>query len=382
MLNFVNNSSDFLEEQLKQATRIDIQSLCLFRIIFCLFILFFKWSNFSWLGTIPNAFYNPPILSLSSLFSSFPHQLFFYGIDLLIAIFTITLLIGLATRFSTFSLLLLLIIANSFQYSLGKIDHGAVLYLCVLLVMCFKDWGRYISVDYFFFNKTRDLPEPSLPQENLWLLAILIAFSFFSAGFGKALIWVDFDLSTSGFLSWLYTGYFSFGRTHLLAPLIVGLDLPLLWELVDTSAVIFELGFLIAMFWRKAWYVWLTIACVFHLSNILLLNIPFNANAIAYLAFIPWSQLGWFRPSLISLFRRWIWLLFSCWALTLSLSLSLGHSFSGLAYYLGALLGIPIAGLWLSCLLWISCLALFTWVIVTGKQDYPPKPVNFQSKTH
>lgn len=374
MLNFVSRPLDVLEKRLRQATLIDSQSLCLFRVVFGLFILFFKWQSFRWIGTVPEAFYNPPILSLSSLFTDFPHQAFFNGIDFLIAIFTIALLIGLLTRLSTIALLVLLIVANSFQYSLGKIDHGSVLYLCVLLIMSFKDWGRYVSADNFFFYKNRALSSSSKPQENLWLLAVLISFSFFTAGFSKALVWIDFDLSTSGFLSWLYSGYFSFGRTHLLAPFIIGIDLPFLWELVDMSAVIFELGFLAAMFWRKAWYVWLTIACFFHLSNTLLLNIPFNTNAIAYLAFIPWSQLGQFSLDLLSSFRRWSWLLFSCWALTLSLSLSSNHSFSGLAYYIGERFGVPTAGLWISCLLWASCLGLFIWVIVTGRQNYPPPP--------
>lgn len=370
MLNFISNSLDFLENRIKQVTHIDSLSLCLFRIVFGLFTLCFRWQSFRWIGSVPDAFYNPPIVSVSSLFSSFPHTFFFYTIDFCLAIFTITLLIGFFTRFSTIALLVILIVANNFQYSLGKIDHGSVLYLCVLLTMALKDWGRYLSVDYFLFHKQQNLSPFSKPQENLWLLAVLISFSFFTAGFGKALTWIDFDLSTSGFLSWLYSGYFSYGRTHLLAPFIIGINVPLLWELVDFSAVIFELGFLIAMFWRRAWYVWLAIACFFHLSNGLLLNIPFNTNAIAYLAFIPWSQLSSFNRVLIHSFRRWIWLLIVLWTLTLSLSLSVGHAFNGLAYYLGESLNIPTATLLASCVLWICCLCLFIWIITTGKLDY------------
>lgn len=373
MLKFVSNSLDYLEERVKQTTRVDIPSLCLFRIVFGLFTLFFNWHSFRWIGQIPDAFYNPPILSLSSLFSGFPHPTIFYGIDFLIAIFTLTLLIGLFTRFSTVSLLILLIIARSFQYSLGKIDHGSVFYMCVLLVMCFKDWGRYVSADSLLFHKKQGPSAPSHTQDNLWLLAVIVSFSFFTAGFGKALAWIDFDLSTSGFLSWLYSGYFSFGRTHLLAPLVVGIDAPLLWEIIDASAVVFELGFLLAMFWRKPWYVWLTIACFFHLSNALLLNIPFNGNAIGYLAFVPWSQLGQVSRILINSFRRWVWLLFFLWALTITVSLT-ESSFYGIAYYLGERLALPVAGLLISCILWIGCLALFTWVNVTGKLNYfiPP----------
>lgn len=39
-------------------------------------------------------------------------------------------------------------------------------------------------------------------------LGILIAFGFLTAGWAKAFSWIDFDLTTSGFLSWFYSGYF------------------------------------------------------------------------------------------------------------------------------------------------------------------------------
>ena len=35
------------------------------------------------------------------------------------------------------------------------------------------------------------------------LMALLVAFGFFSAGLPKALKWIDFDLSTSGVRSWV-----------------------------------------------------------------------------------------------------------------------------------------------------------------------------------
>lgn len=380
MLNFVSNSLDSLEAQAKQATRIDALSLCLFRVVFGLFTLFLRWPSFRWLSTVPDAFYNPPIFSLSSFFSGFPHAFVFYSLDCCLSVFIVALLIGLFTRFATVALLITLIVANSFQYSLGKIDHGGVLYLCVLLIMSFQDWGRYFSVDALLFRERNVPQDSSRPHKNLYFLALLIAFSFFTAGFGKALAWVDFDLSTSGFLSWLYSGYFSYGRTHLLAPFIVGLELPLLWELIDYSAVLFELGFLLAMFWRRAWYVWLALGCFFHLSNSLLLNIPFNTNAIAYLAFIPWSQIGLFGHGSFHTFRRWIWLLLFLSATALVLSLSLGNSFSGLAYSLGEWFSIPTLGLLISCVLWIACLFLFIWVMATGKLNYPLTPCASQPK--
>ena len=193
------------------------------------------------------------------------------------------------TRSSTILLLTLLLIGNSFQYSLGKIDH-VILYPCVLFVMCFQNWGECFSVDSLRKGQHENVGDPLSKTANLSLLGIFIAFGFFTAGFGKALSWVDFDLSTSGFLSWLYRGYYNFGSDRLLAPLAIQINLPLLWELVDYSAVIFELGFCVAILGRRSWYRWLTMACLFHLMNCLLLNIPFNHNTLAYLAFVPWAR--------------------------------------------------------------------------------------------
>ena len=263
-------------------------SLCIFRVVFGLFTILFLWRRYAWLGTVPDAFFKPPIFSLAALFNSFPPAAFFQFIDIAVGVCTLTLTLGCLTRVSTVLLLLLLLVGNSFCFSLGSINHE-IFYLCVLLAMCFQDWGKMFSVDALLRGRTA-IVETTRPTTSLWLLIILIAFGFFTSGYGKALNWIDFDLTTSGFLAWFYSGYFTLGRNQLLAPLVLKIHAPLLWEVLDMSAVVFELGFLVAMWTRRSWYAWLTIACLFHVANCLLLNIAFTANAVAYLAFVPWSQ--------------------------------------------------------------------------------------------
>ena len=279
-----------VEFRLKSVGRIDVESLCIFRVMFGLFTILLFWRRYAWLGAVPDAFFKPPIFSLAALFNSFPPAAFCQFIDIAVGICTLTLTLGCLTRISTVLLLLLLLIGNSFYFSLGFINHE-ILYLCVLLVMCFQDWGRMFSVDALLQGRTATA-ETTRPMTSLWLLIILIAFGFFTSGYGKAFSWIDFDLTTSGFLAWFYDGYFTLGRNQLLAPLVLKIHAPLLWELLDISAVVFELGFLVAMWTRRSWYAWLTIACFFHLANCLLLNISFTANAVAYMAFVPWSQLS------------------------------------------------------------------------------------------
>jgi len=140
MLTSISSYFDWIEGKIRKATQIDLKSLCCFRVVFGLFVMLFLWSKYAWLGAVPDAIFSPPMLSLASLFREFPSPFFFHAIDLAIGISTITLTIGLFTRLSTVLLLTLLIIGNSFSYSLGKIDHS-ILYPCVLLTMSFQDWG-------------------------------------------------------------------------------------------------------------------------------------------------------------------------------------------------------------------------------------------------
>lgn len=120
--------------------------------------------------------------------------------------------------------------------------------------MIFMDWGRFLSVDSLIRKRKRSLSvdKTQTASTHLSMLGILIAFGFLTAGYGKALNWIDFDLSTSGVLSWLYNSYFTLGRDELLAPYAIQIESRWLWEITDLSGVLFELGFLVALFWRRA----------------------------------------------------------------------------------------------------------------------------------
>jgi len=112
----------------------------------------------------------------------------------------------------------------------------------------------------------------------------------FTAGFDKALHWINFDLSTSGFLSWFYGGYYTLDRKLLLAPLVLKLH-PHLTKVLDFAAVALELSpFLFLLAGRTAWRAWLLIATCFHLANALVLNIPFYFHVIVYLPFVALSR--------------------------------------------------------------------------------------------
>ena len=260
-------------------------SLGFFRILFGLFMLVFMTPHTRWLANVPQAFFDPPYLSLANLLPSFPPEGFFLMLDLgaILALGLITL--GVKTRLSTGMFVLLSLTGKNFIYAFGKIDHDILVY-ALAACMIFSGWGRHYAL----------LPDkPSrfdAPRLALSLLAVFVAFGMFTAGFQKAFLWLDLNPATSGFLKWFYSGYYAHGRTALLAPLVPQVPTSL-FELADIVAVLFELsGFAFLLFGRRAWLGWLSMAAFFHLINTLTLNIAFHQHVLVYLAFVNFAGLG------------------------------------------------------------------------------------------
>ncbi|MGB3586645.1 MAG: hypothetical protein WBA23_08905 [Tunicatimonas sp.] len=175
-----------------------------------------------------------------------------------------------------FTFLIIYFFANTFAFGFGKIDHVILLPL-TLLCFSFSNWGTMYALK----------PDRRLPFHNssLGILGIFISFGMFTAGFEKLLVWVDFDTSTSGFLNWFYSGYFGYGRQLLLADWVFYLP-KLVIEAMDYLAVVFELSaFLWLIRGPFSWRIWLLCACAFHLTNTLLLNIPFYIHVPVFAAF-------------------------------------------------------------------------------------------------
>lgn len=288
----------------KSEYRIDGNSLAFYRILFCVVFGLVLAPSYSWIGEVPKAFYDPPLLSFAALFDTFPAKSFFQFLDAVIRISLVLVALGFFTRVATGTLLVALLVGNNFQYSFGKIDHS-VFILCVLFVMLVVNWGQSLSIDQMLYKRQWQ------SVSSIWLLAVFLAFGFFSAGLGKAVSWLDFNVDTNGFLRWLYSGYYTLDRRELLAPTAISIRPLWIWEFADIIAVVFELGFMVALLRRRVFVAWLLLACFFHLSNCLFLNLPFTAYSICYLVFVPWSKL---IPQVATLDRLplWGWIAIGC----------------------------------------------------------------------
>jgi hypothetical protein len=278
-MSFVERSLTICWQRLEDTCSNDARSLGLFRIFWGMYILLFVAPYSAFVGQVPQSFYNPPVLSLAFLFAGFPPYWLMLAGDLVRIWLVVLITIGIKTRLCTIVLCLLTFILTNFVYSFGKIDHDGLVW-AVALCLAFTDWG----VPYALLPDRRINPKAA--ARALATAGILIAFGMFTAGFDKALHWINFDLSTGGFLSWFYSGYYTLDRNLLLAPFVLKLP-PQSFKILDYAAVAFELSpFFFLLAGRAGWRAWILVATCFHLANALLLNIPFYIHVLVYLPFV------------------------------------------------------------------------------------------------
>ena len=261
------------------------EGLALSRIFFAAYFLITGIPTFSWVSRNPPGFFDPPQLSVANMFATFPSTGIMRTLDLLICVLLIFLLVGYKTRTSSILLTVAWILGNSFRFSFGKIDHS-IMAVVTPAVMAFSGWGAVYSID----AKLRK----AVPRINAWpltLLAMLLAFGYFSAGFPKLLAWADFDLTTHGVRSWLVDGWYQLDRRKLLAPLAMRIHNPYVWEAMDLMAVVFECSFFLSLTRRGLFRAYLVVAIMFHLVNVLMLNIGFLTLLPVYVVFAPWERI-------------------------------------------------------------------------------------------
>jgi len=284
-MNLINTFFENISHRIDKNISISNESSSLFRMILSLYLFLFIDRDVIWLSYVPETLYNPLYLNISRVLGSFPPKYFLVFCTYLNLICMLCIGLGAKTRFFSRLYVLLFIITSSFTYSFGKIDHGILLPITILC-LSFSNWSTLYAL----------LPDKTSPYhiKSYHVLALCLVFGMASAGLGKLIVWLDFDLNTNGFLSWFYQRYFSINSRYLLADIVFHFP-PILLEGFDYAGIIFELS---AMFFllksKKSWLIWLISAITFHITNTLLLNIPFWANSILYFSFI----IGHYKPNI------------------------------------------------------------------------------------
>ena len=272
LLNF-KQLYQLLWERIIASSELSDSTLRACRILLPGLYLCFYLPSYNWITDMPDAWFNPAPLSIAIFFTSFPELWLLQVTQTLLILSAALLMAGFRPRLSGLLFCGLHLFITSFEYSAGKIDHVAHLFLLCFFSFSLGNWGG---------NEPRRF---KLPIPCGTLLALLLAFGMFTAGFEKAIRWIDFNINTSGFLSWYFSGFYNLGRDALLAPFVsqvpkIGL------ELMDYSAVAFELSpFICLILGRRYWIAWCAIACTFHAGTTMLLNISFPYQLFGYVPF-------------------------------------------------------------------------------------------------
>lgn len=273
------------------ATAVPATSLSVFRWVIGLFQLLVYVPFVAWIDDVPHGLFDPPQFSLAYLVGGFPPAPFFAVLDIVAVLALVAMTIGWRTRAATLVVVVTRLVGTTFTYSFGKIDHTDIMLTWLLMALAFSDWGEHYTLAGALRQATA-APNPDertrrerRPSKPLAMFATVLAFGMFTAGFPKLRVWVDFDLSTSGVLSWFYPNRLTLGRDGLLDDLLPGVPAILL-ELTDYFAVCMELTAVVFLLvGRRAWLGYLAVATAFHLANVLVLNIAFAGQVITYLVF-------------------------------------------------------------------------------------------------
>jgi hypothetical protein len=283
--NFLRRS----EQSLVESYALSARDLGIYRILYAAFVLLAVVPVAAWIPSAPRAFLNPPT-GPAALFTNAPPSGVILGLNLLLTLFAALLLVGWRTSFASVGTGLTLLALDSWRYSLGKIDHD-ILLVVAPLVLGFVGWGRALSIDATR-RSTADTSQGG-SQAEAWpvaLFALLVGFALFTSGWAKATTgWLNPDLKcTYGHLA---TNYLVTGRETWAARLALPIQSAWVWKAADWATVALELVVLPAALRRRSFCLVLALVTVFHVGVMLLFDIPFRVNVIAYGAFVRFTDL-------------------------------------------------------------------------------------------
>lgn len=287
--------------------KVSPEGLGLYRIFCGLFLLLFLLppAGIYWfISSLPHTFFQPPPGPMA-LFNGFPSHSVLLLLHTLLILSICSMTLGWHTKKSSILTGVLLLAIKGFVYSVGKINHDFLI-IIVPVLMAFSGWGKGYSIDNLLKRN-----DQKIEGWTLTLLALFIGFMFFTAGFSK-LIGGWLDVESQAALGHVFKQYYVVERQDFLAGFVVNINSPFFWECVDYLTVIFEVGFLLAIFHPRSTRLFLCFAVLFHFSLMMVLNISFLPNFLAYAAFLNWTWIDNFvkqkaaNTEVKSVKRKWL----------------------------------------------------------------------------
>lgn len=263
--------------------RISEESLGVSRVLAAVALLVMMYPRYTWLAGFPSSFF-VPTPGLGMFFTGLPPWWLLWLILTAAITLTLALLVGWHTRAAGLALAAVSLVGNTFEYSLGKINHDDLLLVVVLITMSFSGWERRYSVD-----ARRGARRPPAAGWPLAMLALLVGFAMFSAGLPKAMAgWLD--PTTQSAQAHLLRNYHILERSTWLGRLALDHVPAVGWEVLDWTTVVLEMSFLPAALSRRAMLTVCGIAVFLHAAIYLTMDIAFWGNVVTYAMFVDWSR--------------------------------------------------------------------------------------------
>ena len=277
--------------------RVGDEQLGFIRVLYCAFVLFvIGLPSVTWIADSPHLLFDPPFLSAANLLSGWPSSGMLWILSLALVVLFLLLLFGFFVPTVSVLVSLLMIAGSNLQFSYGKIDHNNILLVLTPLIMARSGWGNRYTLG-------QSPPAPNRSGACLGVLAIVVGFAMFTAGFQKlATGWLD--IRTQASYGHFIHDFYTDSRQALLAPIAIHVRSKAFWEGLDYSTVGFELLFIVAVIRRWLFRAWIGLAVLFHTGVLLVLNIGFSVNFAVYLFFVDWPL-----PRPFALSRKVSWLL-------------------------------------------------------------------------
>lgn len=224
-------------------------------------------------------FFDPPP-GLSLLIGPITSGEFWWTFDLISRVVFVGVLAGFRTKESSIILGLLLLFGFTYDYSYGKINHN-IFPVIFPLIMAFTNWGGALSIDSIRKQNLKITPK----GWPLTFLSFLLGWGYFTAGLPKLIGgWLDPSYSsTAGFILRRY--YSSSGPLYL-NEMFVKINSLFINKVFDYSTLIFELGFILTIFWSAVYLRAVGVAVMFHLGVLLTVNILFTLHVLVFLPYI------------------------------------------------------------------------------------------------
>jgi hypothetical protein len=254
-------------------TETNSKNIAVLRIIFFSYFFYFSYEIIDELIAKQSlSLFYKPVYLLSLFHIPFPSYYALLVVGVIWYFLNLLLVLNVRVIFCSVLSLIIFLLVQCWSFSFEKVDHGYATITYVFLLIP------------FLFDEERK----NVPLFNSWslqLIRISIALVYFMSGLEKIIVsqfsWVKADSLKF---------YLSFHETKLSSLIIQN---NFLCTVLSSGALMFQLSFILILFFPRWKWVWIIGGVLFHTSTLILMNIGilFNPWILVYIFFFDWTKI-------------------------------------------------------------------------------------------